>query len=74
VLFGGASGEGERNDWQWRPAYRCFPTLAPDALALSVTVLAMTWERPDPKREVYVPVRTVEGPWAFTVPLSPAVP
>jgi hypothetical protein len=71
VALGGAAGEGARSDWQWRHTYRCFPALPPDAAELRLTIRAMLWELPDTRRQEYVPVRTVEGPWAFIVPLSP---
>lgn len=72
VALGGAAGEGARNDWQWRHTYRCFPALPPDAAALRLAIAEMRWEVPDPERQAYVPVLTVAGPWAFTLPLSPA--
>ncbi len=70
VALGGAAGEGARNDWQWRHTYRCFPALPSDAAELRLIIAAMRWEAPDQKRPEYVPVLSVEGPWAFTVPLS----
>jgi hypothetical protein len=71
VALGGAAGEGARNDWQWRLTYRCFPALAPDATVLQLTIAAMTWQLPDPGRQVFATVSTIEGPWTFTLPLSP---
>lgn len=71
VLFGGATGEGEHRDWQWRHAYRCCPALPPDAAELGVTITGMRWAVPDQERQIYVPVLTVEGPWSFSLPLLP---
>ncbi len=70
VALGGAAGEGARNDWQWRHTYRCFPALPSDAAELRLIIAAMRWEVADQKRQEYVPVRSVEGPWAFAVLLS----
>ena len=69
VALGGAAGEGARSDWQWRHTYRCFPALPPDASALRLAIAEMKWEVPDRECQVYVPVLTVVGPWAFTLPL-----
>ncbi len=73
ALLYGASREGARNDWQWRLAYRCAPALDPRTEVLLITILAMEWQLPDPKRQIYVPVSTVAGPWAFEIPLSPSM-
>lgn len=74
VALGGAAGEGAHSDWQWRHTYRCFPALPPDAAELSLKIIAMRWEVPDLKRQIYVPVSTIEGPWAFTLSLPLAPP
>lgn len=71
VLLCGVTGEGVRNDWQWRLTYRCFPVLAPDAAVLRLMIATMVWQLPNPTRHASVPVSTVEGPWAFALPLPP---
>jgi len=65
----GATGEGARNDWQWRLAYRCTPALDPHARELRLAIAHMTWTRPDARQQRFAPVRTVVGPWTFTVAL-----
>lgn len=72
-MLSGAAGGGAHSDWQWRLTYRCFLALVPDAAGLRLTIPAMEWQLPDPKRQIYVPDSTVAGPWAFEIPLPPTV-
>ena len=67
----GATGEGTRNAWQWRLAYRCTPALDADARALQMEIADITWHRPDAARRRFVPARIVSGPWLFIVALLP---
>jgi len=67
----GAMGEGAGNEWQWRLGYRCIPALHPHACELRVEITGMTWTRPEAAPRYFVPIRTLGGPWAFTVALPP---
>lgn len=67
----GATGEGTRNEWQWRLAYRCTPALDAHACALQMEIADITWHRPNAARQRFVPARIVSGPWLFTVALLP---
>jgi len=67
----GATGEGARNAWQWRLAYRCTPALDAHARVLQMEIADITWHRPDAARQRFVPARIVSGPWLFTVALLP---
>ncbi len=70
----GSLGEGARNDWQWRLAYRCTPAREPQARTLRLEIPALQWVRPDPVRQRSVPALTVTGLWIFTAILPAASP